>query len=59
MLRSVLVVLAGLVAGMLVVMAIESAIPLGRVVPRAGASDPQVRIRGGAWLGAGVFHSEV
>ncbi len=37
----------------------EEAIPLGRVVPRAGASDPQVRIRGGAWLGAGVFHSEV
>jgi phosphoribosylformylglycinamidine cyclo-ligase len=28
----------------------EEPIPLGRVVPR-GAGDPQVRVRGGAWLG--------
>ena len=28
----------------------EEAIPLGRVVPRASDSEPQVRVRGAAWL---------
>jgi phosphoribosylformylglycinamidine cyclo-ligase len=37
----------------------EEAIPLGRVLPRGGAGAPQVRLRGGAWLGGGSFTSDV
>ena len=37
----------------------EEAIPLGRVVPRASDSEPQVRVRGAAWLCGEVFVSEV
>ncbi len=33
----------------------EEAIPLGRVVARDSADEPQVRIRGGAWLGGADF----
>jgi hypothetical protein len=36
----------------------EEAIPLGQVVPRGGAGDPQVRVRGGAWLGHTVETSD-
>ncbi|WP_366524543.1 phosphoribosylformylglycinamidine cyclo-ligase [Nannocystis sp.] len=36
----------------------EEAIPLGRVVPRASAGEPQVRVRGGVWLGGGSFTSD-
>ncbi|HEY0136672.1 MAG TPA: AIR synthase-related protein, partial [Nannocystis sp.] len=36
----------------------EEAIPLGRVVARGSADEPQVRIRGGAWLGGADFTSE-
>lgn len=36
----------------------EEAIPLGRVLPRGGAGAPQVRLRGGTWLGGGSFTSD-
>jgi phosphoribosylformylglycinamidine cyclo-ligase len=36
----------------------EEAIPLGRVVPRGAAGAPQLRLRGGAWLGGETFTSE-
>ncbi len=35
----------------------EEAIPLGRVVARGSADEPQVRVRGGAWLGGASFTS--
>ncbi len=37
----------------------EEAIPLGRVVPRGGAGEPQVRLRGGTWLGGDSFTSDL
>jgi len=37
----------------------EEAIPLGRVVPRTSDSEPQVRVRGAAWLAGETFVSEV
>ena len=37
----------------------EEAIPLGRVVARASAGEPQLRLRGGSWLGGETFTSDV